>query len=132
MATDTGRELELVGLIPAAGQATRIAPLPCSKEIFPVGFRTEPQSGTVRPKVVSHYLLEKMRRAGITRAYLVLRSGKWDIPAYYGDGAMLDMHLAYLLMGRPFGPPYTLDQAYPFLQNALVAFGFPDILFTPD
>src|SRR5262249_52978647 len=96
------------------------------------GFRTEPASGTLRPKVISHYLLEKMRLAGITRAYVILRNGKWDIPAYYGDGSMLDMHLAYLLMGRPYGPPYTLDQARPFLQNALVAFGFPDIFFTPD
>jgi glucose-1-phosphate thymidylyltransferase len=132
MATDIGRELEVIGLVPAAGYATRISPLPCSKEIFPVGFRTEPKSGTLRPKVISHYLLEKMRRAGITRAYVILRSGKWDIPAYYGDGSMLDMHLAYLLMGRPYGPPYTLDQARPFVQNALVALGFPDMLFTPD
>jgi glucose-1-phosphate thymidylyltransferase len=132
MAADTERGLELIGLIPAAGQATRISPLPCSKEIFPMGFRTDPTSGTLRPKVISHYLLEKMRQAGITRAYIILRNGKWDIPAYYGDGSMVDMHLAYLLMGRPYGPPYTLDQARPFLQNALVALGFPDMLFTPE
>ena len=29
---------DLIGLIPAAGKATRIAPLPGSKELFPVGF----------------------------------------------------------------------------------------------
>jgi glucose-1-phosphate thymidylyltransferase len=32
----------------------------------------------------------------------------------------------------PFGPPYTLDQAYPFVRKDLVAFGFPDILFEPE
>jgi glucose-1-phosphate thymidylyltransferase len=42
------------------------------------------------------------------------------------------MNLAYLMMGLPFGAPYTLDQAYPFIQDAMVVFGFPDIIFKPD
>jgi glucose-1-phosphate thymidylyltransferase len=120
---------EVVGLLPAGGQATRIAPLPCSKEIYPIGFRPVEGGRSLRPKVVCHYLLEKMRLAGITKVYIVLRKGKWDIPAYLGDGTMLNMHLAYLMMRLPFGAPYTLDQAYPFVQDALVAFGFPDIIF---
>lgn len=120
-----------IGLIPAGGQATRIAPLPCSKEVYPVGFR----AGTdkkVRPKVACHYLLEKMRIAGITEAYIVLRQGKWDIPAYLCDGALADMRLAYLLVTVSFGAPYTLDQAYPFVRDAVIVLGFPDILFQPD
>jgi len=86
----------------------------------------------VRPKVVCHYLLEKMRLAGITKAYVILKEGKWDIPAYLRDGALANMHLAYLLLGSSFGPPYTLDQAYDFVQTSVVAFGFPDIVFQPD
>src|SRR5262245_49708296 len=120
---------EVVGLIPAGGQATRIAPLPCSKELFPIGFRVGAEGRDARPKVVSHYLLEKMRFAGISKAYIVLRPGKWDIPTYFGDGSLLNMHLAYLMLGAPFGVPFTLDQAYPFVRHATVAFGFPDILF---
>lgn len=42
------------------------------------------------------------------------------------------MNLGYLIVRLLFGVPYTLDQAYPFVQNALVALGFPDILFQPD
>lgn len=30
---------QLVGLIPAAGRGTRLAPLPFSKELVPVGFQ---------------------------------------------------------------------------------------------
>jgi glucose-1-phosphate thymidylyltransferase len=122
----------VVGLIPAGGQASRIAPLPCSKELYPVGFRQVDGGRSLRPKVVCHYLLEKMRLAGITRAYIVLRQGKWDIPSYLGDGKIVDMHLAYLMLRLPYGVPYTLDQAYPFVQNDFVAFGFPDIIFQPD
>jgi glucose-1-phosphate thymidylyltransferase len=120
-----------IGLIPA-GDGSRIAPIPCSKELYPVGFGRADNNESVRPKVVSHYLLEKMRVANITKAFIILREGKWDIPTYFRDGKVLDMNLAYLMMDLPFGVPYTLDQAYPFVKDNLVALGFPDILFRPD
>lgn len=122
---------EVVGLVPAAGRATRIAPLPCSKEIYPVGFRRQ-ENGEVRPQVASHHLFEKFCRAGATRAYVILRDGKWDIPAYLGDGRIVRMALAYLVIAESLGPPDTLDRAYPFVANNSVAFGFPDMLFGPD
>jgi glucose-1-phosphate thymidylyltransferase len=126
------KSIDIVGVLPAGGLGARIGPLPCSKEIFPVGFRREAGTDGVRPKAVSQYLLEKMRRAGIEKAYFILREGKWDIPKYFGDGGLLEMALGYLMMRLPFGPPYTLDQAYSFVRDSIVAFGFPDILFDVD
>jgi glucose-1-phosphate thymidylyltransferase len=70
-----------------------------------------------------------MGYAGITKAYIVLRKEKWDIPAYFTDGSMVGINLAYLTVGRSYGVPFTLDYAYPFIRHARVAFGFPDILF---
>lgn len=122
---------DLVALVPAGGKATRISPLPCSKEVYPVGFRAVGEGSGSRPKVVSHYLLENMRLAGAKNVYIILQQGKWDIPAYFTDGKMLDMHLAYLTMDSSAGVPYTLDQAYPFVQDKTVVFGFPDIIFQP-
>jgi glucose-1-phosphate thymidylyltransferase len=119
---------EIVGLIPAGGQARRLGALPCSKELYPVGVRKTEHEG-VLPKVACHYTLEKMRAAGITQIYIVLKEGKWDIPSYFRDGAIADVHLAYLTLGLPFGVPYTLDQAYPFVHRKTVALGFADILF---
>ena len=123
---------DVIGLIPAAGKASRLSPLPCSKELFPLGFQQFGPKAEMRPKVAAHFLLEKMRLANIRKAYVILREGKWDIPGYFGDGEMLDMSLAYLMMGLPFGVPYTLDQAYPFVDRSLVALGFPDMVFEPD
>ena len=123
---------EVVGLLPAAGRAERIGPLPCSKEIFPIGSRLINGGPAKGPKVACQYLLEEMRQAGVTKAYVVLREGKWDIPAYLRSGGMLQMDLAYLITTIPLGPPYTLDAAYPFVREAVVAFGFPDILFAAD
>jgi glucose-1-phosphate thymidylyltransferase len=123
---------EIIGLIPAGGKASRLSPIPCSKELLPVGFRHVGNNNRLCPKVVSHYLLEKMRLADITKAFIILRDGKWDIPAYFGDGKVMDMNLAYLMMDLPYGVPFTLDQAYPFVQDAVVALGFPDIIFEPE
>lgn len=122
---------EVVGLVPAAGRAKRLAPLPCSKEIYPVGFKRQ-DNGEVRPQVVSQHLFEKFCRAGATRAFVIVRDGKWDIPAYFGDGRIVRLALAYLVISESLGPPDTLDRAYPFVANHSVAFGFPDMLFGPD
>lgn len=125
-------EREVVGLVPAGGKAERIAPLPCSKELFPLGFQFMEGSSQPRPKVVCHYLLEKFQLAGIAKTYIILRKGKWDIPGYFGHGEFVNMHLGYLIMGESFGPPFTLDQAYPFVHDKLVAFGFPDIMISSE
>ncbi|MBF1990426.1 nucleotidyltransferase family protein [Fischerella thermalis] len=122
---------QVIGLLPAGGQAKRISPLPLSKELYPVGFQDFGEPNNWRPKVVCQYLLEKMQLAGINQAYFILRPGKWDIPEYFRDGAMLSMSLGYLIMGLPYGVPFTLDQAYPFVRDAIIALGFPDILFQP-
>ncbi len=117
---------EIVGIIPAAGLASRIGALPCSKEIYPIGF--DPNRGG-QPKAVSRYLLEKMQSAGIEKVYIVLRAGKWDIPAHLMSGPIPGMHLAYLVLDKSGSVPFTIDQAYPFIRESIVALGFPDIYF---
>jgi len=123
--------MERIGLIPAAGHGTRIAPLPCSKELYPIGFRSAADGG-LRPKVASHYLLEKFTMAGVKKCYVIVRAGKWDIPAYWQDGALADMALSYVVVESTPNVPSTLDRAHPFVTDAIVVLGFPDILFRPD
>ena len=121
--------LPLVGLIPAAGRAERLGPLPCSKELLPVGFRDTPR-GPV-PKAVGHYLLERLRAGGIQRIFMVLHEAKWDVPRYFGGGEIADVALAYLVAPGSRSVPETLDRAYPFVRDAIVALGFPDVIFEP-
>ncbi len=116
----------VVGLVPAAGSASRLGRLPCSKEIFPVA-----PGDAARPRVACDYLLEGFRTAGIRRALILLRKGKWDVPALLGDGAELGLSLAYLALAPTAGVPETLDAAYPFVEDCRVALGFPDIRFEP-
>jgi glucose-1-phosphate thymidylyltransferase len=108
-----------------------LAPIPCSKELLPVGLGTLPGIEGVRVRVVSSYLLEQLREAGVRKCYVVIREGKWDIPAYWNDGNRVEMDLAYLVIENSSGPPDTVDRAYVFVKDKIVAFGFPDILLRP-
>ncbi len=131
MRTGTNRRKEVVAVLPAAGRSLRLAPLPCSKEILPVGLKTMAGLREPRLRVVSHYLLECLQKAGIRKGYIIIRQGKWDIPAYWGGGGMLGMNLAYVVIEGSSGPPDTIDRAYPFVKDKIVAFGFPDIILRP-
>lgn len=123
--------MDLVGIIPAAGYATRLHPIPCSKEVLPIGIEQWGDKPYKRPKVAIQYVLESMRAANITKTYIVIRDYKWDIPAFLGDGKMMNMDIAYLMMGLPYGAPFSVNQAYPFIASSIVALGYPDIIFQP-
>lgn len=118
-----------IALIPAAGRATRLGELPCSKELLPIGYFDA--DGRARPKPVSRYLVDQFRRAGCQRMFFVLRPEKWDIARYYGCGRQLGLDIGYLMMHEPYGPPFTVAQALPFIGEAPVLLGFPDILLDP-
>jgi glucose-1-phosphate thymidylyltransferase len=122
--------MEKIGLIPAAGIARRLGSLPFSKEILPISF----SKSEVKPsiKAITTHLLEKLQRTGVNKVYVIIRKGKWDILNYYGDGSEIGIRLAYLLMNHPYGVPYTLDQAYPFVKKSKIFLGFPDLLFEPE
>jgi glucose-1-phosphate thymidylyltransferase len=120
---------DVLGLIPAAGKAERLGRLPCSKELFPIGFRETP--GGPAPKVACHYLLDRFRAAGIRRAFLVLHESKWDVARYFGTGEMADISLAYLSIPGSRSVPETLSYAAPWIGDSVVALGFPDCLFEP-
>ena len=125
--TKTGK---VIGIIPAAGKASRLGRLPFSKELFPVGIENEEIDKY--PKVVSRFLLEYMSLAGISEFHFILRNGKWDIPAYYGSGNQLDCSICYHVTEYEYGVPFTLNQANPFVKDKIVALGFPDILLKPE
>src|SRR4051812_650213 len=71
------------GIIPAAGRGSRIQPLAFSKELLPVGSRTE--QGIERPCAVSEYLVERLILGGADKICFVISPGKSDILGYFGD-----------------------------------------------
>lgn len=116
-----------VGLIPAAGLAKRLGLRGGSKELLPI-WR---DSFTGRTSVAGDFLLHQMVRAGCQRAFFIIRPGKWDIVEHFGHGAAFGCSIGYLIMDVPYGPPFSLGQALPFIDGACVLTGFPDILIDP-
>jgi glucose-1-phosphate thymidylyltransferase len=124
---------DFVGIIPAAGKATRLPGLQASKEVIPVCAlgTTKPSHDLARPACL--HLMEAMLRAGICRQVMVLGTGKWDIPTELASVEAGAPRCAYVVITNSPGVPWTIDAAYSLIRGSNVAMGFPDILTTqPD
>ncbi len=128
---------EIWGLIPAAGKATRLVrdqggrrrrgP---SKAILPLAAVSGEPAGTA-PRIACQDLLDSFRLAGVARALVLLRQGRWDIPKRLGDGSEFGVDLAYRVLSETRGVPFTLAAAVPFLGDRMAVLGFPDLLVQP-
>jgi dTDP-glucose pyrophosphorylase len=118
------------GIIPAAGQGSRIQPLAFSKELLPVGGRYDGQMR--RPRAVSDYLMERMVLGGASRICFVISPGKSDILEYYG-GAAYGATLCYSVQPRPAGLCDAIFRALPVIDDREpVLIGLPDTIWFPE
>ncbi len=115
-----------VGLLPAAGFGTRLGALEQSKELIEV----EPACGRGPLPVIEH-ALSAMADSGLDRAHVVIRDGKWDIPARLRTGTELDLAITYTVVEKTPSAVHTLDLALRSLRNERIALAFPDILVEP-
>jgi glucose-1-phosphate thymidylyltransferase len=118
------------GIIPAAGQGSRIQPLAFSKELLPVGGRYDGKMR--RPRAVSDYLMERMALGGASRICFVISPGKSDILEYYG-GAAYGASLCYSVQPRPAGLCDAIFRALPVIDDRVpVLVGLPDTIWVPE
>jgi glucose-1-phosphate thymidylyltransferase len=108
-------ELKVVGVVPAAGRARRLQPLPCSKEVLRVGGRP-----------VLDYLVERMRAASCDEVRVVTRPEKHDVVERATElGALV-------LEGHPPSVAHSLLLGMDGLaRDDVVLFGFPDSIWEP-
>ena len=117
------------GVIPAAGQGTRIQPLAFSKELLPVGVNRD--GGTERPRAVSEYLVERLARGGARKICFVISPHKDDILRYYGD-RLGQVDFAYVVQPRAAGLCDAIFHAAPLIPpDEPVAVGLPDTIWFP-
>ena len=121
---------ELIGLIPAAGQGTRLG-LPFPKELWPL----PDQAGYVP---VAFRSVEILLAARVTTIVIVTSSEKPAIMRYFGDGSRFGAKFIYMCqeaspkVGKSAGLSEALDCAYPVTMNKHVAFVMPDTYVYPD
>ena len=110
---------EVVGLIPAAGYATRLGnAFAGSKEVLEVG-----------GVPVAGHLLDQLESAGVRRAVVVLREDKTDVPSALEGYNSLEIE--YLLVGATPSELHSVAAGLRFLPERTVALGYPDILSEP-
>lgn len=118
------------GIIPAAGKGSRIQPLAFSKELLPVGSRTD--GALERPRAASEYLIERMVAAGATNICFVISPGKSDILEYYGGDAY-SAHICYVVQPEPLGLCDAIFRALPVIHpSETVCIGLPDTIWFPE
>lgn len=118
------------GVIPAAGQGTRIQPLAFSKELLPVGIGSEGDRD--RPRAVSEYLVDRLARAGANKICFVISPHKTDILRYYAD-RVGGVDIAYVVQPRPAGLCDAIFHAAPLIpREEAVAIGLPDTVWFPE
>lgn len=117
------------GIIPAAGNGTRIQPLAFSKELLPVGSRED--TAGEHPKAVSEYLIERMVLAGAGKICFVISPGKSDILQYYGS-RVGRADLAYVVQPQAAGLCDAIFRARPLVHaTEPVVVGLPDTIWFP-
>ena len=117
------------GIVPAAGHGSRMQPLAFSKELLPVGSRTD--GDCERPRAVSEYLLERLVVGGATRICFVISPGKSDILEYDGGG-VFSADAFYAVQPRPAGLCDAVFRAAPLIaDDDWVLVGLPDTIWSP-
>lgn len=109
------QERRLVGVVPAAGYATRLRPLTGSKEMYPI---------TGKP--VMDHLIERMLRAGCADIRVVTRPEKRDVVAHAEESNLT------VVPGHPRSVSESLLAGLGGTgPEDLVLFGFPDTMWEP-
>lgn len=107
--------MAIVGVIPAAGHATRLQPLTGSKEMLEVGGRP-----------VMDHLVERIRAGGCTQLRVVTRPEKEDVIAHAVELG------AEVVLGHPATVSESLLAGMSGLDpDDVVLIGFPDTLWEP-
>jgi glucose-1-phosphate thymidylyltransferase len=118
------------GVIPAAGRGSRIQPLAFSKELLPVGSRTE--AGVERPCAVAEYLVERLILGGADKICFVISPGKSDILGYFGD-SYAGAQIAYVVQPNAEGLCDAIFRAGCVVgADEPVIVGLPDTIWFPD
>jgi glucose-1-phosphate thymidylyltransferase len=105
----------IIGVVPAAGLATRLQPLPCSKELLQVGGRA-----------LIDLLVERMRAGGAGEIRVVTRPDKHDLIGHaIAQGAAI-------VLGEPQNVSESVLLGVTGAASGDVALvGFPDTLWEP-
>jgi len=105
------KEIEFVGLVPAAGGGTRMYPFSRAvpKEMYPI-----------LGKPVIEHCIENLREGGINRIYMIVGHQKGALMDYVGDGSFYGVKVAYIYQLKRKGLGHAILQAEKWIKEPFV------------
>lgn len=128
---DSQRPKEFVGILPAAGLASRLGSCVFPKELLPVTYVVDAETSTTRPVPVVNLSLSALSAGGVKRCIVTISDRKPELMRYLGDGSDFGLELAYVLQLVPSGLAAAVDLAYNWVQNRYSCLLLPDTIVYP-
>lgn len=118
----------MVGVIPAGGLGTRLAPLGYPKELLPIVYAGSDGRAVPRPVLLSS--LDQMRAAGVEQCIVVIADWKLELVRVLGE-RQADIALSYVVRQVPRGLADAIDATHVWLADRDVCLALPDTLLEP-
>ena len=122
---------DYVGVIPAAGLASRLGPLGYPKELLPITY-VPGEGGHLRPLPVIEASFRQLREAGVSRSLVITSDRKPELMQYLGNGGGIGLDLAFLQQARAEGLAAAVALALPWTQGANACLLLPDTIVRPE
>ena len=121
---------DYVGVIPAAGLASRLGPLGYPKELLPITY-VAGEGGHLRPMPVIEASFRQLSEAGVDRALVITSDRKPELIQYLGNGGGIGLDLAFLQQARADGLAAAVALALPWTRGANACLLLPDTIVRP-
>ncbi len=120
-----------VGLVPAAGIASRLTPSVYPKELLPVTFDVDPRTGVAMPVPVIELSLRALAAARIERCMVTLSPRKPELLRYLGDGSHVGLQVSYVQQMEPTGLVDAIRLGCRWIQGCYGCLLLPDTVVSP-
>ena len=125
------RTKNYIGVLPAAGIASRLSPSRYLKELLPVTYLVDDETGTARPVPIISLSLRALREAGVKRCIVTISDRKPELMRYLGDGSDFQLHLAYVQQTSPSGLSVAVQMACDWAGDCHTCLLLPDTIIHP-
>jgi len=105
------KEIDFIGLIPAAGEGTRMYPFSRAvpKEMYPI-----------LGKPVIEHCIDNLREGGIKQIFMIVGHQKGALMDYVGDGSFYGVNVAYIYQLKRRGLGHAILQAEEWIKKPFV------------
>lgn len=119
-----------IGIVPAAGEGSRLTLGGYPKELMPIVFRHDGE-GRVVPQLAIERCIESLIAAAIDLIVVVVNDRKLDILRQLGDGARYGRPIVYIQQPRPLGLADAIARSVAPFPDCDALLALPDTIFVP-